>query len=74
MAASPSAHAIAACKRRLERKYGFPFTVLRASNGEVAILPVCRECGHACAISDSGNVHASCQGFREWIDKGGTLD
>lgn len=36
-----------AAKRRLERKHGRPFVILRASNGESAILPACRVCGKA---------------------------
>lgn len=39
MAASPDNKTIQAKKRKLEREYGEPYVVLRASNGEVAILP-----------------------------------
>lgn len=41
MAASPSERAIRARLRRLAKKYpGVTFQVLRASNGEVAIMPL----------------------------------
>lgn len=57
---------------RLERKHGYKFVILRASNGECAILPACRECGRA--TSEGSNIHASCAGFRAHIERGGTLD
>ena len=38
MAASPDAKTIERKRKALERKHGEPFVVLRASNGEVAIL------------------------------------
>lgn len=38
MAASPSNKVLQARKRRLERKHGKPYVILRASNGEAAIV------------------------------------
>ena len=40
MAASPSLASLNRRKRRLEAKTGKPHVILRASNGECAILPV----------------------------------
>lgn len=74
MALSPSLDRIQRAKRRLEREHGYAFTVLRASNGEVAILPVCRLCGRACIAGSRDNVHDSCLRFQAHIDAGGTLD
>lgn len=34
-------------RKALEKKHGRPFVILRASNGETAILPACRTCGKA---------------------------
>lgn len=38
MAASPSMGVLNRKKRSLEKKYGKPYVILRASNGEVAIV------------------------------------
>ncbi len=38
MAASPDARTIERKRKALEKKYGEPYVVLRASNGEVAIM------------------------------------
>jgi len=35
-------------RKALERKHGRPYIILRASNGETAILPACKTCGKAC--------------------------
>lgn len=63
---------------RLQRKHGYPFVVLRASNGECAILPACRECGQATSERPEAigkqPAHMGCVGFRKHIEAGGTLD
>ena len=40
MAASPDRKTLERKRKALERKHGEPFRILRASNGEIAILPV----------------------------------
>lgn len=47
MGSGASTKTLQAAKRRLERKHGRPYTILRASNGESAVLPACRTCGKA---------------------------
>jgi len=47
MAAGVSWERLKRRKRYLERKHGRQYTILRASNGESAILPACRTCGKA---------------------------
>lgn len=36
----------------------------------VRVLTPCQECGNP----SYGGLHDSCKGFREWIERGGTLD
>lgn len=72
MAASPDPKTVERKRLHLERKNGYRFVTIRASNGEVAILPACLECGRA--TSDPTRTHEFCRGFREHINRGGTLD
>lgn len=47
MGAGTPQKTLEAAKRRLEKKTGRPHIILRASNGEAAVLPACRTCGKA---------------------------